>query len=502
MMEERNAKKAKKGNGFFVFLALIYILTGAAFLYFVFTLNVLPAKYLYGGLAALAIITLFTLPCMFSTHGKHGRKIFSAIITLALIAGFGAGTYYMATTGSFLKDITAKKIATDDFHVIVRSADMPGDEEWDEMSDKEKEEYAITKISGTTIGTYNSTDKTYANAKAMLQQKVNVEYDYASSAKKCVKRVISGKYDAILLPVADYEVLKSNEEMSVENDTEVLYTVKVPKETVDRTKAVDVVNEPFNILISGTDKEGYRSDVNMVATVNPVKHEILLTSLPRDLYVTLPSFDAKDKLTHSRVYGLEETQAAVETELGIDINYYVSVNYKALRRIVDAIGGIDVESPNDFYTSGMGSLNGQHFVVGMNHMDGRAALAYCRERHSFLTGDMTRNENQQAVLEAILQKATSSSTILSSYTKILDAVSSNMITTMSSDDMAALVKMQLDGMPKWTIRKNAIKGETGTDFCYALGQNASVVFPQDGEITKAVDEIAKTRIMDENTSEN
>ena len=492
MMEEQKAKKAKKGNGFFVLLALIYLISGGAFLYFLFTLNVLPAKYLYPGVAVLLVITLFTLPCMFSKRGKQGRKIFSAIISLILIGVFGAGTYYLASTGNFFSNITAKTVATEDYHVIVRTADMPGEEEWEEMSKDDKAELIAGKLNGTKVGTYNSNDQMYSKAKAMLQSEYTVDFEYDDSAKKCIKALLKEKHNAILLPVASYEALKSDENMTVEDDTEILYTVKVPKETVDRTKAVDVTKESFNILISGTDKEGYRSDVNMVATVNPVKHEVLLTSIPRDLYVTLPSKDAKDKLTHSRIYGLEETQAAVETELGIDINYYVSVNYSALKRVVDAIGGIDVESQYDFYTSGMGSLNGHHFTVGMNHMDGRAALAFCRERHSFQSGDMTRNENQQAVLEAIIKKATSSSTILSSYTDILEAVSGKLITTMGQEEISSLVKMQLDGMPDWTIRKNAIKGETGSDMCYALGQYASVVYPQAGEITRAVDEIVKT----------
>ena len=491
MMEEKKAK-AKKGNGFFVFLALLYLAAAAAFIYFVFKLNVLPGKYFYGGIAVLAVITLFTLPCMFSSHGKRGRKVFSTIIALILTAGFGMGTYYMASTGNFFRDITARTVATEDYHVIVRTADMPGEEEWEEMSKEDKAELVSAKLNGTTVGTFNSNDQMYSKAKAMLQNDYTVEFAYDESARDCMKSLLGEKHDTVLLPVASYEALKSDEEMTVENDTEILYTVKVPKETVDRTKAVDVTKESFNILISGTDKEGYRSDVNMVATVNPVKHEILLTSIPRDLYVTLPSKDAKDKLTHSRIYGLEETQAAVEEELGIDINYYVSVNYSALKRVVDAIGGIDVESQYDFYTSGMGSLNGHHFTVGMNHMDGRAALAFCRERHSFQSGDMTRNENQQAVLEAIIKKATSSSTILSSYTDILEAVSGKLITTMGQEEISSLVKMQLDGMPDWTVRKNAIKGETGTDMCYALGQYASVVYPLPGEITRAVDEIVKT----------
>ena len=109
---------------------------------------------------------------------------------------------------------------------------------------------------------------------------------------------------------------------------------------------------------------------------------------------------------------------------------------------------------------------------------------------------MTRNENQQAVLKAILEKGMSSSTILSSYTDVLAAATGSMFTTMSEDEMADLVKMQLKGMPGWEIKRHAIKGTPDMDYCYSLGQYASVVYPIEDEITMAVDEIAKTKLMD------
>ena len=110
---------------------------------------------------------------------------------------------------------------------------------------------------------------------------------------------------------------------------------------------------------------------------------------------------------------------------------------------------------------------------------------------------MTRNENQQEVLEAIIKKCTSSSTIMTSYTDILDAVSGNLETDMSADEISDLVKMQLKDMPSWKIKKNAIKGTTGSDYCYSLGAYASVVYSLPDEVTKAVDKIVKTQMMDE-----
>ena len=505
MMEEKKPAK----NGFFVFLSLIYILACGAFFYFVLKLDVLPAKYLYAGIAVVAVVTLFTLPVMISKHGKHGRKIFAAILSLLMVAGFGMGAYYLASTADFLDDITAKKdkVVTEDFYVLIRRGDKPTAEALSEALGKTVEadsngKYKMTNeirgvvLNGTTVGTYTSNDQMYSKAKIMLQDKFDVEYAYDESVNVCLDNLLNGVHNAILIPKASYQAFKSEEVYDIKNDTYILGKVKVPKETIDRTKAVDVTKESFNVYISGSDQEGIRSDVNMIATINPVKHEILLTSIPRDLYVTLPSKEAKDKLTHGGLYGIEELMGAIENEFGIELNYYAKVNYRALRRVVDAIGGIDVESQYDFYTSGMGRLNNTHFVVGTNHMDGDMALAFCRERHSFVSGDMTRNENQQAVLEAIVKKATSSSTILTSYTDILKAVSGNLETDVSQEEMSAMVKMQLKNMPDWKVRKSAVKGATGSEYCYSLGAYASIVYSQPDEITKAVDEIVKTAMMD------
>lgn len=486
-------KETRKGNGIFGALAIIYLLTCGVFLYFIFKLNMLPAGYLYPGIAILAVITLFNIPAMISKKGKKNRKLIASVISVIMIAVFCVGSYYLASTGGFLKSLTERNAPTEDFLVLARSEDMP--EGWDSMSDSAKEDIAKERLAGQYVCTFNSTNNVYASAKALLQQKMDVEFDFTETAEGCLDYLLNYSYDYVFVPAAEYTALTGDAYYSYKDSMDTLYVIKVPRETSDRTKKVKVTKEPFNIMISGTDQEGYRSDVNMIATVNPVKHEVLLTSLPRDLYVTLPSVGEKDKLTHSRIYGLEETQAAIEQELGIDINYYVSVNFYALENIVDAIGGIDVESPCDFQTIGRDGYD-IYYTEGMNHLDGREALAFCRERDSFESGDMTRNENQQAVMKAILEKGMSSSTLLSSYTDILAAATGSMFTTLSEDEMSDLVKMQLKGMPGWEIKRHAVKGEPDMDYCYSLGEYASVVYPIQEEITMAVDEIAATMLMD------
>ena len=491
MEADRKDEMKRKGNMFCRTVSIIYTVLAAAFVVLLAWLNVLPAKYFWTGVVLLVLASLFIVPVMYSFRGKKGRKIGATVVAFLLIAIFGVGTYYLADTLNFLGDITSIKEVTEDYHVVVKT-EFAGED--------------VTAIAGQTVGTYMDTDLNYSEAKAMLQNEVSVEYAYEEGLTVVLEKLYSEEYPAILISAASYEGLKG-EHPELETDTKILYTIKVSVETEDNTSAVDVTKEPFNVYISGIDVEGdistvSRTDVNMIATVNPETHEVLLTSIPRDYYVNLPSKGAQDKLTHSGLYGIQETIGAVEDIMGIDINYYVRVNYTTVVKLVDAIGGIQLDSPYEFTTSGMQSLNGHHFVKGINNLDGRAALAFCRERHSFADGDMQRNENQQLVMEGILRKATSSTTILTSYTSILDAIRGNMETNMSPDQMSDIIKMQLDGMPGWDIQKQAIKGTNGWGQCYALGFSACIVDQDPEENARAVDKIVKIMTDGESEPEN
>lgn len=498
--EERRQRKAERGNRFYRALSIIYTLILAAFIGLLIWINVLPAKYLYAVIGVLALISLFIVPVMFSRYGIKKRKTAAAVFAVLLIAGFGTGAWYLADTIDFLGDITtvgSPMEMKEDYYVVVKSDAAYGD---------------VSELAGQGVGTYMTSDLTYSEAKDDLQREVSVEYKYFSDLNQMFDGLAAGgcdtvdettgetefqEFQAVFLSAANYESLKA-ERAGLEEETRILYTVSVKTGEVGMSKAVDVTKESFNVYVSGLDVEGdigiqSRSDVNMIVTVNPKTHEVLLTSIPRDYYVALPTKGAQDKLTHSGLYGIQETMGAVEAMTGLEINYYVKVNYSTVVKLVDAIGGVDVDSPYAFTThkmKGMPQLNGITFVQGVNHLNGSMALAFCRERASWVDGDMRRNENQQLVLEAILKKATSSTTILTSYTSILDAIRGNMETNMSSEEMTSLVKMQLNSMPSWDIQKTALKGRNDSLPCYALGGAYAAVVDQDHEqIAQTTDRI-------------
>lgn len=472
--------KEKNGlNNFTRFWAIVCFLAAAAFAGTAIYVDVLPLKYLCLALAGLAIISFLIIRPLYSRKSKKAGKIIAMIFSLVLLAGCGVGIAYMTGTLNFFDKVTdTKKVQTEDYYLIVKK-----DSKYKELED----------IKDKTVYTYLTKEVNYSDAKGQLKKKENVEYKMQNSLSDLADGLVSGKYEIIFVSSGHYNTI-CEEHASFKTDTKILYTVKVKMKSKDISKAVDVTKQSYNIYVSGLDVEGNidaisRSDVNMIVTVNPKTHKILLTSIPRDYQIKLPTKgDKKDKLTHTGVYGIGETVGAVEKLTGLDINYYVKVNYTTVTRLVDSIGGIDVDSDFAFSTHGMKARFS--FVKGMNHLDGVKALAFARERKSFEAGDIQRNKNQQKVIEAIIKKATSSGTILSSYNTILSSIEDNVEINMKTEDIKKIVKQQLEDMPTWTVTKQNLEGIGENAQCYSTGDYfVYVMKPDESSVVAAVDQI-------------
>ena len=250
----------------------------------------------------------------------------------------------------------------------------------------------------------------------------------------------------------------------------------------NENRVASVTREPFNVCITGIDVDGKideqgRSDVNMIVTVNPKTEQILMTSIPRDYQIYMPDKDnAMDKLTHTGFYSVGTTIGAEEQLLDTKINYYVKVNFTTVKKFIDAIGGIDVYSEYEFTPVKMKKWTVQK---GWNHMNGKQALAFARERKAFIDGDNQRIKNQQAVFEAIIKKAMSSKTMVLSYNKILSNLTPYFQMSFSSGELRSLVKLQLAKDPQWKIFKNTIVGGNGSMPTYSTGNAYAYVMTQD-----------------------
>lgn len=254
-------------------------------------------------------------------------------------------------------------------------------------------------------------------------------------------------------------------------------------ETVERSKKSQVNlnnKEPFSVLLLGIDTgddgrvEQGRSDTTIVATVNPRDKQTTLVSLARDTYVDIPGQGKQDKLNHAYAFGgASLAMDTVENYLNIPINHYVSINMAGLKELVNAVGGIEVNNNLTF------SQDGYDFTIGKISLDGEQALSYSRMRYEDPNGDYGRQERQRKVIEGIVQKVLSLNSV-SNYQEILTAVSDNMKTDLSFDDMKKIALDYRSAFGK--VKQDQLQG-TG--------------FMQDGVSYQRVDEQELTRVQQE-----
>ena len=262
-------------------------------------------------------------------------------------------------------------------------------------------------------------------------------------------------------------------------------------------EANKITKEPFVIYLSGVDTRGEltenaRSDVNILAAVNPVTKQVALVNTPRDYYVDLAGTSSKDKLTHAGLYGVETSMETLGNLYGVNVDQYIRINFAGFISIIDALGGVDVYSDQAFTSVGSpGYYDPTTFVEGWNHLDGKSALAFARERHAFASGDIQRGINQMKVIDAMLNKIKSPA-LLMGFSKIMDAASDCFVTSFSQDQISALVRMQLSDFAEWDIESYTVTGTSSSSTkCYsAKGQKLYVMKPDDASVSKAKEMIA------------
>lgn len=448
-------KKNKKVlNIVSIIIGIISLILMLVFSYAIYKLNMIPGKFLIPVYILIFVIYTGLLLTVFLPKVKSKIKVFSMIILVLFGVIFGFADKYIFTTLNFMDILDRDVLQKERYDVYVL-----------ENSSYNK----LEDLKGKKVGLYQSLNSEKAGSE--LKNKIDFEIIEYTDVEKMFESLNNDEINAIIIS-SSVKNLLDTELNDINVKIKSIYNFKISIEKNDIVKVVNVTNTPFNVYIAGGDGYGsidytFNTDVNMVATINPTTRKILLTSIPRDYYVNLVGQgpNAYDKLTHAGYYGIEESVKTVENLLDTDINYYVKINFSTIEGIVDAIGGVDVYSDYDFYEQAYGLY---HFTIGNNHLDGKQALAFARERKSFATGDVQRVKNQQKVVEAIVNKVTSSTALISSYDRILDSVSENLDTNMPSKDISRLVKMQLNDMRGWTIEsQNAVgTGQMGPTYTF------------------------------------
>lgn len=483
----------KKSIGFMIFaiiLSVILVIFTGGLVYQIFKLQILPDNILIPIILVLILLTLiFVLLINFSAHGLVS-KILCSLMVVVLSAVYGLGNYYLHSTNTTLETVTdqGNKAKNTVSVVVLNSSGLEN----------------VNSLEGSKLGVLKTIGNEATKKSLTDLKKNNVTYTKKTydNMLGMLKALYDGEVDAIVLNEAyRSNVCDLEDYTNFNNDTKVIHkTVYYTKENSSSLAVSDITSKPFNILISGNDSfgsldENSRSDVDMLVTINPVTSTILLTSIPRDSYVKevcndyACNYGVYDKLTHTGIYGVDTTKDTIENLLDIDINYVYRVNFTSMIDIVDALGGVDVTVPkgmavSKFYTNS--NLEGVH--EGENHLDGKRALAYSRERKAYLDGDLQRARNQQQVLQAMFKKATSPE-IIKNYTSLLKALIGAFDTNMTTKEITSFIKYQIQAKPSWKFEQFVLKGDNDLKMSAELGSEVSVVILYDSYINIAHDKI-------------
>lgn len=455
---------------FVALLSIVLLVLSGFAAYQIVTLNVLPSNLLLPVILIIVILNaILILLINFVTHAIW-TKVISVILVILVGCTMGFGNVYLYETYSTLTSVTgAEKGSIKNTISVITKTDHDED---------------IQSLKNEKIGVLRNIDSVGTKKCQTKLKKYSFSYKKYDNLQALVKALYEDEVQAIVMN----EIYRANVEEMEEysgfsNETKSIYqAVYYTNNKNDALVVDDITKNPFTIFVSGNDTYGdidelSRSDVDMIVTVNPTTSTVLMVNIPRDYYVQTSY--GNDKLTHTGMYGIEETKQTVENLLGIDINYTFRVNFSSAEDIVDALDGVDIEVPKGMAVERLNAdwaLEGVH--EGWNHLNGARALAYARERHAYVDGDIQRAKNQQQVLEAIIKKAASSK-ILTNYTKLLKSFKNAFDTNMSTNEITALLQYELQAMPNWKFQNYVLRGTNSSAVCASMAQELSVVMPED-----------------------
>ena len=476
-------KKGKKCNIVFYIIGIIIFL--ASFLsvgfclYKLHELDMLPQNYFQLILLGAGTFELITAVVILARRSHVIARVIFCILSILIGAVCVVGIKYLIKTTEFLDNVITDNKNLKTFYVLTKIDSSYASIE--DLNKKSMHYYNNELVDSTRM---------LEHVLALVELEI---YAYESN-EELGSALIKGDVDSIILE-ASYRTLLEEQLEGFKDGVKEIYKFELEEQDEDIAKEVESISTtPFVVYIAGVDTWGdidsvSRSDVNMVAAINPSTHQVLLVTIPRDYYVQLHgTYGVKDKLTHAGIYGINKSVTTIEDLLHTDINYYMKVNFTSLVDIVNALGGITVYSQEAFKTT-YDYLN-ISFKQGYNEINGWEALAFCRERKDFELGDRMRGVNQTAVLTAIIKKACSYS-VITRFEDLLAAIEGKFSTNMSLDSIRDLVKYQLSTMKEWTVTSLALNGKDARAYTYAMGLNnlLYVMLPDDSQVQNARDKI-------------
>ena len=399
-------------------------------------------------------ICIYTLICYLFIVGLYRlrNKLFKTIIIILMFISLiinSIGIYYLGVTDKFIKKFDNEIIEYEHYYLFSLKNNNINN-----IEDLKDKNIGVTESNKDKISKYidvKVNSKVYSNITDLITSLYVEELDVVlvNDIEKYVWQEYDDEFYNKIKLIKSFKKKKSNKTNSNINNVSIN------------------TEDSFIIYISGIDNNGTistigRSDVNIVVTVNPKTKQILLTSIPRDYYVQLHGTTGiRDKLTHAGIYGIDMSVNTIEDILGIDINYYAKVNFNTVTDLINMVGGVDIYSQIALRHCGVNA--------GNNHLDGKKALCFARERKAYVGGDRQRGVNQEIVIEALINKISTSKDLLLKYNDVLNIVNKNLNTNIGSDFIKQMVGFQLDKMPTWNVRFLNLDGYGRSEYTYSGG---------------------------------
>lgn len=433
-MAKKSAKISVKKISVTV-ITLLAVIVNCYLIYTIYLLNGIENKgrYLLMGLL-LSIDLLLIDECLKFVRFKRKARyytIFSAFSFIYIIISMSIGFYINKVYSSI--DNVSKN-----YEVYSTSLVTLNDSSINSISDVKKLKIGIIEDTSSIDGYIISKEIIDENS---LNDNELVNY---SGFATMLSDLYDKNIDAIFISSGYTSMFSSIEKFAnISTETKVI-TSKDKKVKKDEVVSTKKLTEPFSILLMGVDseKDGLDSSVasngdSLIAvTFNPSTSNITMLSIPRDSYVPIMCFKDhyENKITHAAWNGTDCMIDTIENFLNVPIDYYVKINFKGVVGLVDALGGITANVPVDMCVGNSDRKIPICLKKGVQHLNGEQALVLSRDRHSQAGGDLDREQNQQAVIKAILDKVKNIRNI-DQITDILNSISRNIDTNFSTDQI-------------------------------------------------------------------
>ncbi len=418
----------------------------------------------------ISFVGYIFLSIIFLFSKKYKKYIINSVIISILSIGFIILSIYINKTYNIVDNMNKRMITYSTSLVVMKDTEFKNDKD-----------FVVGMISDES----NIEGNVLANKLIDKKKLDKIDIKYYDDNLEMLNDLYNGSIKGILISsnyVLSYQGYENY--VNIKTDTKVVYTYREKMKNQDiKLGSNKSLTEPFTILLLGVDSEVdgldqntvFNGDTMMLITFNPKTLNTTIFSIPRDTYVPISCNGKRsNKINSSAIGGATCVINTIQDLIGIDIDYYVKINFKGVVDLVEALKGIEVDVPVDFCEQDSNRMYENEICLskGLQTLNGEQALALSRHRHSLPLGDFQRVQHQQLVVEAMAKKVKTIRSVNMFY-DVLNAVSKNIETNVSTDEMLNLYnvgkKMMFENGASLNIEKTYLTGYDLTMLIPGLG---------------------------------